>query len=121
MCIRDRAWDEAFVLEGQDLTVAADFLAADGTHSVRITESALAARANEDLELWLIGVGAEGDLTIQTLGLIDDAAAPGTFDVPADFDPDSFESVLVDISYEPRDGDEAHSGASIVRGPITDI
>ena len=36
------------------------------------------------------------------------------------FDADAFETVLVDISFEPRDGDETHSGASIVRGALTD-
>ena len=52
---------------------------------------------------------------------IDDAAAPGSYDIPADFDLDGFDQVLVDISFEPRDGVEAHSGASIVRGPVTDV
>ena len=40
--------------------------------------------------------------------------------VPDDFDSSAFDTVLVDISYEPRDGDETHSGASIVRGEIID-
>ena len=78
-----------------------------------------AARAGEDLELWLIGIDAAGELTISTLGIIE-GDADGTYEVPDDFDSSAFDTVLVDISYEPRDGDETHSGASIIRGEIID-
>lgn len=111
-------WDEGFVAEGSDLAVKTTLLADGEKESVRIDEGSLPTRADEDLELWLIGVDDRGDLTIQTLGVIDGAS--GTYEVPADFDPDAFETVLVDISFEPRDGVETHSGASIVRGPIVD-
>jgi hypothetical protein len=40
----------------------------------------------------------------------------GTFVVPADLDPDTY--TVVDISIEPRDGDEAHSGRSVLRGEL---
>jgi hypothetical protein len=112
-------WDEGFVAEGTDITVNTTILGEDGVESVRIDAGSLPTRANEDLELWLIGVDDAGELTIQTLGVIDDAS--GTYDVPAAFDPDAYETVLVDISFEPRDGVETHSGASIVRGPIVEI
>lgn len=108
-----------FVDEGEDVAIATTILADDDGRAVRIDDGTLPVRADEDLELWLIGVDDAGELTIQTLGVIDEAS--GTYDVPADFDPDAFESVLVDISFEPRDGVETHSGASIVRGAITDV
>jgi hypothetical protein len=40
----------------------------------------------------------------------------GTFAVPAGLDLDRFR--LVDVSDEPRDGNPAHSGDSIVRGAL---
>ena len=112
-------WDDGFVAEGTDVSIATTILADDEGQSVRIDGGTLPERADEDLELWVIGVDDAGELTIQTLGVIDEAS--GTYDVPADFDPDAFESVLVDISFEPRDGVETHSGASIVRGAVTDV
>ena len=114
-------WDTAFVSEGTDVVVDADLVATGESRSITIADAALPTRSDEDLELWLIGVDAAGELTIQTLGIIDDAAAPGSYDIPADFDLDGFDQVLVDISFEPRDGVEAHSGASIVRGPVSDV
>lgn len=117
----DLGWQDGFVDEGVDLTVAASILDAGtgAVEAIRLDDASLPERSDEDLELWLIGVDAEGELTIQTLGLID-GEAEGTYAVPAEFDSSAFETVLVDISYEPRDGVEAHSGASIVRGPIVD-
>ncbi|MEM9467795.1 MAG: anti-sigma factor [Actinomycetota bacterium] len=111
-------WDDGFVAEGTDVTISTTILAEGEVDAVRIDDGSLPTRADEDLELWLIGVDDAGELTIQTLGVIDDAS--GTYEVPADFDPDAFETVLVDISFEPRDGVETHSGASIVRGPIVE-
>ncbi|MEO0493918.1 MAG: anti-sigma factor [Actinomycetota bacterium] len=116
----DLGWQDGFVAEGVTVSVDAAILD-DGSGSVqavRLDDASLPTRADEDLELWLIGVDDAGELTIQTLGLIEGAG--GTFDVPDEFDSSAFETVLVDISYEPRDGVEAHSGASIVRGEILD-
>jgi len=84
---------------------------------VQLNAAALPPRAGEDLELWLIGIDAAGELTISTLGTIE-SDTDGTYEVPDDFDSSAFDTVLVDISYEPRDGDATHSGASIVRGEI---
>lgn len=69
-----------------------------------------------DLELWLIEPDADGQpRELRSLGLINatdlDAVA-----IPADVDPTRFR--VVDISIEPRDGDTAHSGRSILRGPL---
>lgn len=62
-------------------------------------------------EVWLITADAS-DLV--SLGELD--GKKGTFIVPADVDLRDF--VLVDVSQEPRDGDPAHSGDSIVRGQL---
>lgn len=110
-------WQEGFVDEGAELTVDATILGADSAQAVQLNAAALPPRAGEDLELWLIGIDAAGELTISTLGIIE-SDADGTYKVPDDFDSSAFDTVLVDISYEPRDGDETHSGASIVRGEI---
>ena len=110
-------WQEGFVAEGAELTVDATILGTDSAQAVQLSAAALPPRAGEDLELWLIGIDAAGELTISTLGIIE-SDADGTYEVPDDFDSSAFDTVLVDISYEPRDGDETHSGASIVRGEI---
>jgi anti-sigma-K factor RskA len=110
-------WQEGFVDEGVTLTVDATILGTGSAQAVQLNAAALPPRAGEDLELWLIGIDAAGELTISTLGIIE-SDADGTYEVPDDFDSSAFDSVLVDISYEPRDGDETHSGASIVRGEI---
>ena len=112
-------WQEGFVDEGVAVTVDATILGTDSAQAVQLNAAALPPRAGEDLELWLIGIDAAGELTISTLGIIE-SDADGTYEVPADFDSSAFDTVLVDISYEPRDGDETHSGASIVRGEIID-
>ena len=110
-------WQEGFVNEGAELTVDATILGTDSAQAVQLNAAALPPRAGEDLELWLIGIDTSGELTISTLGIIESDAG-STYMVPDDFDSSTFDTVLVDISYEPRDGDETHSGASIVRGQI---
>ncbi len=110
-------WQEGFVDEGLTVTVEATILGTGSAQAVQLSATALPPRAGEDLELWLIGIDASGELTISTLGIIE-SDADDTYEVPDDFDPSAFDTVLVDISYEPRDGDETHSGASIVRGEI---
>lgn len=110
-------WQEGFVDEGVAVTVDATILGTGSAQAVQLSAAALPPRAGEDLELWLIGINAAGELTISTLGIIE-SDTDGTYEVPDDFDSSAFDTVLVDISYEPRDGDETHSGASIVRGEI---
>ena len=112
-------WQEGFVDEGVAVTVDATIIGTGSAQAVQLSAAALPPRAGEDLELWLIGIDAAGELTISTLGIIE-SDADGTYEVPNDFDPSAFDTVLVDISYEPRNGDETHSGASIVRGEIID-
>ena len=104
--------------EGRSANVT---LLADGEDEVvRFELSDLPSAADgNDLELWLIGV-TDGEIEIiQTLGVVDDLSNPGSFDVPDDFDRSAYDVVAVDISIEPQDGVEAHSGVSIVRGNLT--
>ena len=49
----------------------------------------------------------------RSLGVFD---GPGTYEVPADIDPELFP--VVDISIELDDGDPTHSGDSVVRGEL---
>lgn len=62
-------------------------------------------------EVWLIASDASG---LVGLGVLD--GTEGRFTVPADVDLAQYS--LVDVSEEPLDGDPAHSGDSIVRGPL---
>jgi Anti-sigma-K factor rskA len=83
----------------------------DGTRQVEVT---LDADVGDDAfrEVWLI----RGDATdLVSLGVLE--GSEGTFEVPDGVDVDEFN--LVDVSEEPQDGDPAHSGDSIVRGPLT--
>jgi len=112
-------WEDGFVDEGRSVTIDATILdtGKGSAQAVQLNDTMLPTRVDEDLALWLIGVDASGELTISTLGIIASDAG-GTYAVPDDFDSSDFDTVLVDISFEPRDGDETHSGASIVRGAI---
>lgn len=62
-------------------------------------------------EVWMINT----DLTeLVSLGPIRD---DGTYDLPAGLDPARFP--IVDVSFEPLDGDPQHSGNSVLRGELT--
>lgn len=113
--------DPGFVEQGIGRSVDVTLVADDDQELVRVDAADLPpAGADSDLEIWLIGV-AEGEIQIvQTLGLVEDPADPGTFAVPTDFDRDAYDAVAVDISIEPHDGDEAHSGMSLVRGNLAE-
>lgn len=65
-------------------------------------------------ELWFLDLDAG---QIVSLGTVDPTTT--TVAVPADLDPEAFP--LLDVSVEPNDGDESHSGDSVLRGPITGI
>ena len=64
-----------------------------------------------DHEVWLMTAGAK---RLVSLGLLHGTS--GTFAVPAGVDVSRFR--LVDVSDEPRDGNPAHSGDSIIRGAL---
>jgi len=64
---------------------------------------------------------ARSRVALLTAGLVAafalvEADRPGTYVVPSRIDPNV--NTVVDISIEPRDGDEAHSGDSILRGEL---
>ncbi|WP_019135575.1 anti-sigma factor domain-containing protein [Cellulomonas massiliensis] len=63
-------------------------------------------------EVWLLRPDVSGLVSLGTL-----AGSTGRFDLPAGLDLDEFS--VVDVSEEQFDGDPAHSGDSIVRGPLT--
>ena len=106
---------------GADADARVSLVEEDGTFRIEIDESDLPAELDEpaDLELWLIEPDADGNpRDLVSLGLVD-PDDPGSFIVPATYDPDEY--FVVDISVEPRDGDATHSGRSILRGPLTEI
>jgi hypothetical protein len=83
----------------------------DGSLAVRVALNADAA-PDTFREVWLITADASA---LVSLGVLE--GAEQTFAVPAGIDLRDY--VLVDISQEPEDGDETHSGDSIVRGELT--
>lgn len=113
----DLAYDpDAFDPLGADAAATAELVERDGRFEIRLDDASLPDPAGEDLELWLIAVTADGSLDVQPVSLVD-PGSPGTYAVPAGLDPDVHS--IVDISVEPRDGDDTHSGRSILRGELT--
>lgn len=111
-------WDpESFDERGADATATAELVQGDDGYELVLTDARLpTGTVDADLELWLISTDATGAITdVQPVSLVD-PASPGTYAVPANLDPDTY--TVVDISIEPRDGDEAHSGDSILRGEL---
>jgi anti-sigma-K factor RskA len=92
-------------------------LVRQGDHyEIRLTDTELPALADDDLELWLIEPDAAGaPLDVAPVAVVDRAGS-GSYRVPSNLDPASH--YIVDISIEPRDGDAAHSGRSILRGAL---
>jgi hypothetical protein len=108
---------EAFDPLGRGASARAELLEGDGFYEIRLTDAELpAVTENDDLELWLIEPDEAGNpVDVAPVALID-AGSPGTYRVPQGLDPASH--YVVDISIEPRDGDAAHSGRSILRGAL---
>ena len=84
--------------------------AADGEQVVDV-RTTLKPDGRTDHEVWLM---TEGARKLVSLGVLHGAS--GRFTVPAGLDVRRFR--FVDVSDEPRDGDTAHSGDSIVRGAL---
>ncbi len=103
---------------GADATATATLVELDGTFRIRLDDATLPNPDTNDLELWLIAARADGSLDVQPVSLVD-PQSPGTYAVPEGLDPDVYSTV--DISIEPRDGDAAHSGRSILRGDFADV
>lgn len=104
---------------GVEARAGVDLIADSGGHRIVIVDAALPSpEAGADLEMWLIRPDIEGNVAdLVSLGVVDPADL-GSLQVPAGYDPGAY--YVVDISVEPRDGDEAHSGRSILRGPLRD-
>jgi hypothetical protein len=109
---------EAFDPLGANASATARLVEHDGGFEIQLDDASLPNPDINDLELWLIAVGDDGTLDPQPVSLVD-PASPGTYAVPPGLDPDVYS--IVDISVEPRDGDEAHSGRSILRGQLADV
>lgn len=108
---------EQFDPLGAGASATAELLEADGAYEIKLSQAELpAVSGDDDLELWLIEPDAAGlPKDVQPVSLVD-PDQPGTYRVPAGLDPAIH--YVVDISIEPRDGDEAHSGRSILRGAL---
>ena len=105
-------------LTDADLPVSTDETAdarftcdAEGDCYIEYTLTALPEAGSDDLELWVIN----GDVTdMHSLGVITETT--GRVKLPANVTADGFP--IVDISIEPDDGDETHSGQSVLRGVL---
>jgi hypothetical protein len=108
---------EAFDPLGADASATARLVRQDGNYEIVLDDAALpTVDGGVDLELWLIETDEEGTIVdIAPVSLVNGA---GTYVVPADLDVATHR--IVDISIEPRDGDTAHSGRSILRGTLTE-
>ncbi|WP_243074321.1 anti-sigma factor [Microbacterium sp. SS28] len=85
--------------------------ARDGARTLTVSLDGDAA-SDEYREVWLIR--SDGARLI-SLGVLEGSS--GSFPIPAGVDLSQYD--LVDISFEPVDGDPAHSGDSIVRGQLS--
>ncbi|HEY3485236.1 MAG TPA: anti-sigma factor [Ilumatobacteraceae bacterium] len=110
---------DAFDPRGSGSTATANLVERNGRFEIELTDADLPALTDDDLELWLIEPDDEGNpVDVQPVAVID-SSDPGAYPVPAGLDPSSH--YVVDISIEPRDGDDAHSGQSILRGPLASV
>ena len=106
----------AFDPLGADSSATAVLVRQGDHYEIRLTDAELPTLDDDDLELWLIEPDAAGaPLDVAPVAVVDRAGS-GSYRVPNNLDPASH--YIVDISIEPRDGDAAHSGRSILRGAL---
>jgi Anti-sigma-K factor rskA len=106
----------AFDPRGAESAATAQLVERDGHLELEFSDAELPTLADDDLELWLIEPDADGNpVDVQPVAVIK-GSEPGSYRVPDGLDPASH--YVVDISIEPRDGNAAHSGQSILRGPL---
>ena len=108
---------EAFDPRGAEASAIAELIEREGSYAIRLSGQGLSAVGGaDDLELWLIEPDATGrPADVAPVGLLR-GDGDGVYTVPETVDPRSH--YVVDISIEPRDGDPAHSGDSILRGAL---
>lgn len=102
---------------GSGASATAELVERDGEFEIVLSNSSLPSDLSEtaDLELWLIEADSDGNLVdIAPIALV---GGEGSYRVPASVDVETHR--IVDISIEPRDGDKAHSGRSILRGALS--
>lgn len=115
----------ALSLRGDSLDQRAELLAlgqSTGLGTAELTDRTLAVDLEgleplegADYELWLLDLEGEELQDLVSLGTVNE---DGSFTVPDGIDLDEFS--VVDVSVEPHDGDESHSGNSVLRGPLSD-
>ena len=108
---------ESFDPLGADATATARLVERDDGYAIVLDDTAFPnVDEDADFELWLIEADDSGNiLDVAPVSLVDGA---GAFEVPPTLDVSTHR--IVDISIEPRDGDDAHSGRSILRGTLTE-
>jgi anti-sigma-K factor RskA len=111
---------ENFDSLGSRASGSAALVESDGSFTIDLDRADLPSPDEDaDLEVWLIRPDSEGNVAdLVSLGVID-PQNPGRLTVPATHDPETY--FIVDISIEPRDGVETHSGRSILRGPLAEV
>ncbi len=103
---------------GENAVASVRLIGDGGAFRIEFDEAALPASelAEEDLELWLLQIDDAGELVdLVSLGIVDDI--DGGYTVPEGYSTDDYS--VVDISVEPRDGVEQHSGRTILRGELS--
>lgn len=93
-----------------DTPAVAELIKADGSLELDLDLSAFTSPDGEYLEVWLLRPDVSGMVSLGP------ASPDGVYPLPEGVDPGEFP--VVDVSFEPTDGDEAHSGNSLLRGPL---
>jgi hypothetical protein len=88
---------------------AAELVEEDGSLRLRVDTSDLAA-PDGFVEVWVI------DEEVSKLVSLGPLRPDGVYELPDGLDPEAFP--IVDVSFEPLDGDPAHSGDSVLRGQL---
>ncbi len=99
-------------LEGSLQPAEAEIIERDGQRILRVDARDLPRVPDGYLQVWLLGDGASGMVTIGALSENDEE-----FALPQGLSTDTF--ATVDVSVEHYDGNPEHSGESLWRGPIS--
>jgi hypothetical protein len=93
-----------------DTPAVAELVKADDTLKLDLDLSGFTSPDGEYLEVWLLRPDVSGMVSLGP------ASPDGVYPLPAGVDPGEFP--VVDVSFEPADGNQAHSGNSLLRGPL---
>lgn len=89
----------------------AELVKSDGQMRVQVDARGLPKREKGFYEVWLLDPSAKKLVALGSL----DSGETGTFSIPVSMS----DFPIVDVSFEPADGNPAHSGASVLRGGAT--